>query len=86
MGMGEELYDDWLCENAGRESMVDQELWQTNDGRILKIRDMDTGHITNTVRMLKRKSEALDEMTFGNLRETYIDLFEVEMERRNGAT
>jgi hypothetical protein len=35
-------------------------MWKTKDGRILKIKDMDTQHLKNTMNMLNRNIEKLE--------------------------
>lgn len=66
--------------------------WLTRDGRILKIKEMETNHIVNALAMLKRNgfvSKDTFENFFGGIRSLcdkpvneYIDLFENELGKR----
>ena len=53
----------YLAEQAARGQFDKDALvcWQTRDGREIPVKDMETGHIRNTVRMLAEKLEAESE-------------------------
>lgn len=39
--------------------------WETKDHRMIKIKDMETSHIENTINLLKRNSKIYDEEYYG---------------------
>lgn len=49
-------------------------IWRTKDGRVLKVEEMDTGHIENCIRMLERNNVPF--------RKPYIKMFTDELCRR----
>lgn len=63
--------DDYYAEHEYRARMGE---WVTKDGKKLKIKDMETSHIHNCIRLInKTGDEALFE---------YLPVFEKELERR----
>ncbi|KAB0577326.1 hypothetical protein EI53_01893 [Fusobacterium naviforme] len=50
-------------------------LWTMEDGTIISVRDMDTGHIGNCIRMLKNREDDLADM--------WIRRFRDELEERH---
>jgi hypothetical protein len=49
-------------------------IWRTKDGRVLKVEEMETGHIKNCMRMLERNNVPI--------RKPYIVMFTKELHRR----
>ena len=47
--------------------------WETKDHQLMKIKDMETSHIKNAIKLLKRNPKFYDE-EYGD-----IDLFDVEL-------
>ena len=39
--------------------------WETKDHKIIKIKDMETSHIENTIKLLKRNPKFYDEEYYG---------------------
>ena len=76
-----DAYDDYCDMMDAREhsvemhiqAMADAGVWVTQDGRQLKIADMDTNHLQNTIRMLERSPR-------GFFR--HIDLMKDELKKR----
>lgn len=44
----------------GRFFLENNMVWQSRDGRRLKVRDMETDHLRNTIMMLERKYKRFD--------------------------
>ncbi len=78
MSMGEEAYQDMLCERAAAESALDSGKWRQRNGTYIRICDMTTSHIHNCINMLERQEDKIDEIGMG-----YLELFDEELKRRN---
>ena len=76
----------WWLGQEPMESDYDREHWTTRDGVRLKIKEMETSHIRNTINLLKRNLEKLDEDE-KDYYEDYFDFkireFEKELEIRD---
>lgn len=79
MGMGQEFMDDLVLQAARREEHMSQLAsnlcWETADKRVLKIADMEEGHLRSTIKWLTRNTNYY----FAN---TFISLMEKELETR----
>lgn len=67
------LYSDYATEIAFAEQYphgVNNDEWRTRDGRILKLKDMTTAHITNCMNMIGESDD-------------FYYAFRAELERRN---
>lgn len=53
--------------------------WRTADGEETAIEDMSESHIKNTIRMIKEK-----EINLCGLEDEYVEMFEEELEDRDG--
>ncbi len=58
MGMGQEIIDELMIQDAFLEQhmseLVSSKCWETADKRVLKIADMDDGHLRNTIKWLHK--------------------------------
>ena len=61
-----------LCIKA--EIEASRGIWRTKDGRILKVEEMETGHIENCIRMLERNNVPF--------RDPYVRMFTEELQKR----
>ena len=79
MGMGQEFMDDLVLQAARREEHMSQlasnKCWETADKRVLKIADMEEGHLRSTIKWLTHNTNYY----FAN---TFISLMEKELETR----
>lgn len=74
---------EWIVENAWKldllideiETKAREGIWETKDGRKMRIKDMSTRHIENTIAMLKR-NDSFD------IYLPLIGIMEKELERR----
>lgn len=76
----------WWLDDGLIEPDYNRRYWTTRDGRNLKIETMETSHIKNTINLLKRNIEKLDEDE-KNVYENYfkfkINEFEQELQKRD---
>lgn len=49
-----ETEEDWTEEEIEMEYRLGYKIWVTKDGKELKIKDMETSHIINTIKMINR--------------------------------
>lgn len=66
MGMGEDAYQDSLCEEAGYEGLkqhyLDSNIWVTKAGEQIQIADLTSKHLYNCIKILKdSKADLADE-------------------------
>jgi hypothetical protein len=61
MSMGSEHLEDMEIRHMIFESHIEdmayKGVWNTRDGRVINIKDMETSHLKNTVKMLERKGD-----------------------------
>ena len=55
MGIGEEMYEDALCAEAGLEDEEDEGLWITVDGKVIEIQKMSDAHLLNAQRLMNER-------------------------------
>lgn len=68
------------------EPNFDADYWTTKDGKQLLIREMETSHIKNTIKMLKKKLKNMDreyKNFYGDYFDFKIEEFETELKVRN---
>lgn len=68
------------------EPVYDNGYWTTKSGERLDIREMETSHIKNTINLLKKKSQQLDEdekLWYGDYFDFKITEFEKELKIRD---
>lgn len=63
-------------ENYGPFRNLKEEMWETNDGIRVPIKDMRDTHIKNCIRFLSRGEQT-------EIKQAYIKAFENELKRRN---
>ena len=63
-----------LTEEVEQEIKISKKIWTTRDGRDIEIKDMETSHIINTIKMINRNK-------WGYAYE-YTKLFEAELKAR----
>lgn len=82
MGMGEEILSDMMAQEDTAsyhlERMLENKDWETNDGRLLDVCEMDRSHIVNTINFIKRKQHR-----FYGYADEFISMFEEELKRRD---
>lgn len=61
----------WDLDFSNLEPDYDEGYWTTKNGKRISIREMETSHIKNTINLLKRNIEKLDD----TLRDYYDDYF-----------
>jgi hypothetical protein len=67
--------EDLVLDQEEREQeLLENHLWETRDGSLYNIRDMETTHIKNCIKMIYRSN--------GQWRHSYLRLFESELRRR----
>lgn len=59
--------------------MNDIKYWKTKDGKIIRISDMTTTHIINTIKMLRRQ---IDGSIHDDFVYDYVDAMQKELKRR----
>lgn len=69
-------YDE-LIEEIEQEIKLSKKIWTTRDGRDINIKDMETSHITNTIKMIVRNSDMSD------VAKRYIEIFINELISRS---
>lgn len=74
--IGTDIEIDSFIRYFRRKRMIEDNLWMTNDGKIIKIENMTTNHIINCLNFLRNKP--------GDIAEMYYDLFSKELKRRRG--
>lgn len=77
-------YYEWLCDDANGQTITEEEIeiecrlinrtWVTKEGEVLNIKDMDTSHIINCIKMINRNRWCYAY--------EYTKLFEAELKRR----
>lgn len=65
-----------LMEEIEQEIRITNKIWTTRDGRELKIKEMETTHIINTIKMIVRNSDMSD------LGKRYVEIFMNELKER----
>jgi hypothetical protein len=79
MGMGQEMMDDLIIQDALLEQhmseLVSSKCWETADKRVLKIANMEDGHLKSTIKWLYRN----DHYYFAD---SFISLMETELRSR----
>ncbi len=79
MGMGAEMLDRWILIESivddRIKSNLDNEVWETRDGRILKITEMSDGHLINTWKFLDKNKHHW-------VSDSYIKLIKNELKAR----
>lgn len=68
------------------EPNYDRGYWTTKSGERLNIREMETSHIKNTINLLKKKSQQIDEdekLWYGDYFDYKITEFEKELKIRD---
>lgn len=65
-----------LMEEIEQEIRITNKIWTTRDGRELKIKEMETTHIINTIKMIVRNSDMSD------LGKRYVEIFMNELKKR----
>ena len=89
MGMGMEMmmeeYIDSLIWEEEQWSNLKSGIWTTREGQELQIKDMESEHIRNCIKMLERNIEADEypsDTTLESLIICYIDLLQSELSQR----
>lgn len=67
---------DVLIAELEEEIRMKNKIWTTREGKEIKIKDMETGHILNTIRMIVRNSDMSD------IGKKYIEMFVNELKSR----
>ena len=75
---------DWMVDQALEQGMFHrtpgscERMWTTADGKTIRIRDMDSGHLLNAIRLLERRAEReIDTcMAMADIECGYADLFD----------
>lgn len=82
MGIGEEILSDMMAHEDATtyhlEMMLENKSWETKEGKVLDLCEMDRSHIENTINFIKRK-----EGRFFGYANAFISMFEEELKRRN---
>lgn len=69
MGLGAELMDEALCNYYLQEDLqLNRTSWTTRDGRKLKIVDMETDHIENTIKYLSNHGKTVPKLMYETLK------------------
>ena len=59
MSMGDHYFDFYFLQDSKNEdvikAMLDQKLWQTANGEVIKICELETGHIENILGWLRKR-------------------------------
>lgn len=79
--------DDWLADMAvDAEIWYEEEnrrigdgIWQQKDGTEIRVKDMESSHIENCIRMLQRQ---IKEYGADDIREAWLDAFWMELKER----
>jgi hypothetical protein len=67
--------EDLVLDQEEREQeLLENHLWETRDGSLYNIHDMETSHIKNCIKMIYKSN--------GRWRHEYLRLFEVELRSR----
>lgn len=70
-----EQAEEWMeISQVIAESMASRGLWETKEGKTLSVKEMETSHIKNCIRMLLRNRSPFAEV--------YVPMFENELARR----
>jgi hypothetical protein len=65
MGMGAEMLQEMMCdEYLADDLMRNRETWDTKDGRMIKIIQMETAHIENTIAYLERNMKVVPSLMY----------------------
>ena len=73
-----------LVKSAQASVTVDTSVWETNDGRLVLIKDMSTPHIVNCIRFIKRSQRMKDYEEFYARCEKFVPVFKAELNKRFG--
>ena len=68
------------------EDDIKNNMWRTEGGKAIAIKDMGTRHVRNTIRMINRNQKTYEDESenYLELRNTQRDMLEEELERRKG--
>lgn len=83
MSYGRELVEDmsidielWYEEENRR---IGDGIWQQKDGKEIRVKDMESSHIENCIRMLQRQ---IKEYGIDDIKEGWIETFQRELKKR----
>lgn len=85
MSIGEEMFEQLFIEaivfQDETEERIKKKIWVTEDGKEIPIKDMDSLHIQNCIKMLERKKDN-HTAALKDFAEQYIGLFKTELNKR----